>query len=78
MAKSEIDGGTCDPSHGEDDEVIVDIESLTSSIESMMSENLIMSDKCCMFRVPPFSEGITKELISPMHSLLAPGTVTIH
>ncbi|KAF9666253.1 hypothetical protein SADUNF_Sadunf16G0210400 [Salix dunnii] len=53
MAKSEIDGGTCDPSHGEDDQIIVDIDSLTSSVESMMSQDLIMSDKCCIFKVPP-------------------------
>ncbi|KAJ6776835.1 hypothetical protein OIU74_000917 [Salix koriyanagi] len=53
MAKSENDGGTSDRSHGEDDQVIVDIDLLTSSIESMMSQNLIMSDKCCIFRVPP-------------------------
>ena len=53
MTKSESDGDTRDPSHGEDDQVIVDIDSLTSSVESMMSQNLIMSDKCCIFRVPP-------------------------
>uniref|UniRef100_A0A6N2K624 Uncharacterized protein n=1 Tax=Salix viminalis TaxID=40686 RepID=A0A6N2K624_SALVM len=52
-AKSESDGGTRDPSYGEDDEVIVDIDSLTSSIESMMPQNLIMSYKWCIFRVPP-------------------------
>ncbi|KAG5254422.1 UPF0481 protein [Salix suchowensis] len=52
MAKSESDGDTRDPSYGEDDQVRVDIDSLTSSIESMMSQNLIMSDKCCIFRVP--------------------------
>ncbi|KAJ6754430.1 PROTEIN putative (DUF247)-RELATED-RELATED [Salix purpurea] len=52
MAKSESDGDTRDPSHGEDDQVTVDIDSLTSSIESIMSQNLIMSDKCCIFRVP--------------------------
>uniref|UniRef100_A0A6N2K355 Uncharacterized protein n=1 Tax=Salix viminalis TaxID=40686 RepID=A0A6N2K355_SALVM len=53
MAKFESDGGTCDPSHGEDDQVKVDIDSLISSVESMMSQNLIMSDKCCIFRVLP-------------------------
>ncbi|KAF9666252.1 hypothetical protein SADUNF_Sadunf16G0210300 [Salix dunnii] len=53
MAKSEIDGGTCDPYCGEDYQVIVDIDSLTSSVENMMSQNLIMSDKCCLFKVPP-------------------------
>ncbi|KAJ6751464.1 hypothetical protein OIU85_001946 [Salix viminalis] len=53
MAKSDSDGDTRDPSHGEDDQVTVDIDSLTSSIESIMSQNLIMSDKCCIFRVPP-------------------------
>ncbi|KAJ6298751.1 hypothetical protein OIU76_019832 [Salix suchowensis] len=52
MAKSESDGDTRDPSHGEHDQVTVDIDSMTSSIESMMSQNLIMSDKCCIFRVP--------------------------
>uniref|UniRef100_A0A6N2N5W8 Uncharacterized protein n=1 Tax=Salix viminalis TaxID=40686 RepID=A0A6N2N5W8_SALVM len=53
MAKSESDGDTRDPSHGENDQVTVDIDSLTSSVESMMSQNLIMSDKCSIFRVPP-------------------------
>ncbi|KAF9666263.1 hypothetical protein SADUNF_Sadunf16G0211400 [Salix dunnii] len=53
MAKSKSDGDTRDPSHGEDDQVTVDIDSLTYSIESMMSQNLIISDKCCIFRVPP-------------------------
>uniref|UniRef100_A0A6N2K548 Uncharacterized protein n=1 Tax=Salix viminalis TaxID=40686 RepID=A0A6N2K548_SALVM len=52
MAKFESDGGTYDPFHGEDDQVIVDIDSLTSSVQSMMSQNLIVSDKCCIFRVP--------------------------
>ncbi|KAF9666256.1 hypothetical protein SADUNF_Sadunf16G0210700 [Salix dunnii] len=51
-AKFKRDGGTRDPSYGEDDQVIVDIDSLTSSIERMMPQNLIMSDKCCIFRVP--------------------------
>ncbi|KAF9666260.1 hypothetical protein SADUNF_Sadunf16G0211100 [Salix dunnii] len=53
MAKFESDGGTRDPSYGEDDQVTIDIDSLTFSIESMMSQNLIMSDKCCIFRVSP-------------------------
>uniref|UniRef100_A0A6N2K434 Uncharacterized protein n=1 Tax=Salix viminalis TaxID=40686 RepID=A0A6N2K434_SALVM len=53
MAKFESDGGTRDPSYGEDDQIIVDIDSLTSSVESMMSQNLIMFAKCCIFRVPP-------------------------
>uniref|UniRef100_A0A6N2K424 Uncharacterized protein n=1 Tax=Salix viminalis TaxID=40686 RepID=A0A6N2K424_SALVM len=53
MEKFESDGGTRDPSYGEDDQVIVDIDHPSSSIESMMSQNLIMSDKCCIFRVPP-------------------------
>ncbi|KAJ6298750.1 hypothetical protein OIU76_019831 [Salix suchowensis] len=53
MAKFESDGGKHDSSHGEDDQFTIDIDSLTSSIESMMSQNLIMSDKCCIFRVPP-------------------------
>ncbi|KAJ6754434.1 PROTEIN putative (DUF247)-RELATED-RELATED [Salix purpurea] len=53
MVKSESDGGKRDPSHGENDQVIVDIDSPTSSIKSMMSQNLTMSDKCCIFRVPP-------------------------
>ncbi|KAJ6754439.1 PROTEIN putative (DUF247)-RELATED-RELATED [Salix purpurea] len=52
MAKFESDGGKSDPSHGEDDQVTVDIDSLTSSIQSIMSQNLIVSDKCCIFRVP--------------------------
>ncbi|KAJ6302204.1 hypothetical protein OIU77_016318 [Salix suchowensis] len=41
MAKSESD-----------DQVTIDIDLLTSSVESMMSENLMMFDKCCIFRVP--------------------------
>nr|TKR74729.1 hypothetical protein D5086_0000292710 [Populus alba] len=57
MARSERDGGTrngdiCGSSHGVDDQVTVDIDSLTSSVESMMSQNLIMSDKACIFKVP--------------------------
>ncbi|KAJ6776843.1 hypothetical protein OIU74_000922 [Salix koriyanagi] len=53
MEKFESDGGTRDPSYGEDDQVIVDIDHPSSSIAIMMSQNLIMSDKCCIFRVPP-------------------------
>ncbi|KAF9666261.1 hypothetical protein SADUNF_Sadunf16G0211200 [Salix dunnii] len=52
MANFESDRGTRDPYDGEDDPVMVDIDSLTYSIQSMMSQNLIMSDKCCIFRVP--------------------------
>ncbi|XP_011003945.1 PREDICTED: UPF0481 protein At3g47200-like [Populus euphratica] len=57
MEKSERDGGTrnvdvCGPFHGVDDQVTVDIDSLTSSVESMMSQNLMMSDKACIFKVP--------------------------
>ncbi|KAJ6302202.1 hypothetical protein OIU77_016316 [Salix suchowensis] len=53
MEKFESDGVTRDPSYGEDDQVIVDIDHPSSSIAIMMSQNLIMSDKCCIFRVPP-------------------------
>ncbi|XP_011003946.1 PREDICTED: UPF0481 protein At3g47200-like [Populus euphratica] len=57
MARSERDGGTRNvdiygPSHGVHDQVTVDIDSLTSSVESMMSQNLMMSDKACIFKVP--------------------------
>ncbi|KAF9666254.1 hypothetical protein SADUNF_Sadunf16G0210500 [Salix dunnii] len=65
MAKSESDGDTRDPSHGEDDQVIVDIDSLTSSVESMMSQDLIMSDKCCIFRVPPILRRHSKRAYIP-------------
>uniref|UniRef100_A0A6N2KCI7 Uncharacterized protein n=1 Tax=Salix viminalis TaxID=40686 RepID=A0A6N2KCI7_SALVM len=65
MAKFESDGGTCDPSHGEDDQVKVDIDSLISSIESMMSQNLIMSDKCCIFRVPPILRRHSERAYTP-------------
>ncbi|KAJ6776919.1 hypothetical protein OIU74_000987 [Salix koriyanagi] len=65
MAKFESDGGTGDPSHGEDDQVKVDIDSLISSVESMMSQNLIMSDKCCIFRVPPILRRHSERAYTP-------------
>ncbi|KAB5520961.1 hypothetical protein DKX38_025280 [Salix brachista] len=65
MAKFENDGGTRDPSYGEDDQVIVDIDSLTSSVESMMSQNLIMFAKCCIFRVPPILRRHRKSAYIP-------------
>eukprot|EP00258_Populus_trichocarpa_P000514 XP_002298611.3 UPF0481 protein At3g47200 [Populus trichocarpa] len=70
MAKSESDGGTrnvdiCGPSHGVDDQVTVDIDSLTSSVESMMSQNLIMSDKACIFKVPDILRRHSEKAYTP-------------
>ena len=71
MARSERDGGTrsaadiCDPSHGVDDQVTVDIDSLTSSVESMMSQNLIMPDKVCIFRVPHILRRHSEKAYTP-------------
>ncbi|XP_034933465.1 UPF0481 protein At3g47200-like [Populus alba] len=70
MARSERDGGTrsadiCGPSHGVDDQVTVDIDSLTSSVESMISQNLIMPDKVCIFRVPPILRRHSEKAYTP-------------
>ncbi|KAL9367140.1 hypothetical protein Peur_038339 [Populus x canadensis] len=70
MARSERDGGPrsadiCDPSHGVDDQVTVDIDSLTSSVESMMSQNLIMPDKMCIFRVPHILRRHSEKAYTP-------------
>ncbi|KAG6736321.1 hypothetical protein POTOM_060933 [Populus tomentosa] len=70
MARSERDGGPrsadiCDPSHGVDDQVTVDIDSLTSSVESMMSQNLIMPDKVCIFRVPHILRRHSEKAYTP-------------
>lgn len=70
MARSERDGGTrsadiCGPSHGVDDQVTVDIDSLTSSVESMMSQNLIMPDKVCIFKVPHILRRHSEKAYTP-------------
>uniref|UniRef100_A0A6M2F8E1 Uncharacterized protein n=1 Tax=Populus davidiana TaxID=266767 RepID=A0A6M2F8E1_9ROSI len=70
MAKSESDGGTrnvdiCGPSHGVLAQVTVDIDSLTSSVESMMSQNLIMPDKVCIFKVPYILRRHREEAYTP-------------
>ncbi|XP_034906495.1 UPF0481 protein At3g47200-like [Populus alba] len=70
MARSERDGGPrsadiCDPSHGVDDEVTVDIDSLISCVESMMSQNLIMPDNVCIFRVPHILRRHSEKAYTP-------------
>ncbi|KAJ6949301.1 hypothetical protein NC651_003335 [Populus alba x Populus x berolinensis] len=70
MARSERDGGPRsadirDPSHGVDDEVTVDIDSLISCVESMMSQNLIMPDKVCIFRVPHILRRHSEKAYTP-------------
>ncbi|KAJ6965519.1 hypothetical protein NC652_003409 [Populus alba x Populus x berolinensis] len=70
MARSERDGGPrsadiCDPSHGVDDEVTVDIDSLISCVESTMSQNLIMPDKVCIFRVPHILRRHSEKAYTP-------------
>ncbi|CAK7343850.1 unnamed protein product [Dovyalis caffra] len=53
MANSEGDSGTASASRlGEDDHVSVDVDSLTSSFENMMSQNSLKSTDCCIFKVP--------------------------
>ncbi|CAK7328286.1 unnamed protein product [Dovyalis caffra] len=57
MEKFERDGGAmnvdvCGSSRGEDEQVKIDVDSLASSVEHMMSQKLTMSDKCCIFKVP--------------------------
>ncbi|XP_073268283.1 UPF0481 protein At3g47200 isoform X2 [Populus alba] len=70
MARSERDGGTrsadiCGPSYEVDDQVTVDIDSLTSSVGSKMSQNLIMPDKVCIFRVPPILRRHSEKAYTP-------------
>ncbi|KAJ6751463.1 hypothetical protein OIU85_001945 [Salix viminalis] len=73
MAKFESDGGTCDPSHGEDDQVKVDIDSLISSVGMMMSQKFDNVDKCfASLERPPFSEGML--FYTPNAFSIGPGT----
>ncbi|KAJ6754429.1 PROTEIN putative (DUF247)-RELATED-RELATED [Salix purpurea] len=44
---------------------IVDIDSLISSVERMMSQNLMVSDKCCIFRVPPILRRHSERAYTP-------------
>ncbi|KAB1223899.1 hypothetical protein CJ030_MR2G023344 [Morella rubra] len=44
---------------------VINIGRLASSIEEMMSHNLLMSRKCCIFRVPNLLYRQNKEAFTP-------------
>ncbi|CAK7343846.1 unnamed protein product [Dovyalis caffra] len=66
MANSEGDSGTTSASClGEDDHVSVDVDSLTSSFENMMSQNSLKSTDCCIFKVPNILRRHSKKAYVP-------------